>query len=114
MKRLFALPFVLIAGSAVALETRTYRFRCKGGEFSVTATVDRSKGYEAWVRPFTLNLPGQAPKALTPVPDNPGGELWANREYEFSSFKRFTNLSRNVNGIWNTTHDACQWLDRRS
>lgn len=47
MKIWHLLPLVLLAGPVAAQETKTYSYRCQGGSFTLTATIDRSKGYEA-------------------------------------------------------------------
>ena len=38
----------MLASAAYAAETKTYKYTCRGGAFSVTALVDNSGGLDVW------------------------------------------------------------------
>jgi hypothetical protein len=114
MKCLVALSMMILASAAwttvSAAEKKTYSYICKGGGFTVTATVDRSGDVERWSRsePVVLQIAGESPQMLTADPDAPDADSYRNKDYEFYALKKFITLTHKSHGVTVKFYNACR------
>jgi len=95
------------AANASAVGTKSFSYTCKGGRFTVTASLD---GAGRWSRtePVILQIADEPPQTLTADPDAPDADSYRNKDYEFYSLKTFTTLTRKSHGVTVKFYDACK------
>jgi hypothetical protein len=110
MKRAVAPVLALLAGAAIAADKKTYNFACKGGYFSITATVDGSNGAERWSKtdPVILQIGSESPQTLIADPDAPDADSYKNKDFEFYALKNFITLTHKSHGVVVQTYSACR------
>lgn len=103
------LAFLLssLATASVASEKITFPFKCKGGKFSVIASVGENG---AWLEsePIVIKIPGVKDQILNLAKDDPDRATYRNNDFEFYSFKNFTSLSKRKNNAYFLLYDACR------
>ena len=95
------------AASAWAAETKSFSYTCKGGRFTVTASLD-SAGRWSRTEPVILQIADEPPQTLTADPDAPDADSYRNKDYEFYSLKTFTTLTRKSHGVTVKFYGACK------
>ena len=95
------------AASAWAAETKSFSYTCKGGRFTVTASLD-SAGRWSRTEPVILQIADEPPQTLTADPDAPDADSYRNKDYEFYSLKAFTTLTRKSHGVTVKFYSACR------
>ena len=110
MKRALALVLALLAGAAIAAEKKTFNYACKGGNFSITTTVNRSNGVERWrkIDPVILQIAAEPPQTLTADPDAPDADSYKNKDFEFYALKNFITLTHKSHGVVVKTYSTCR------
>jgi len=110
MKRAVALVLALLASAAIAAEKKTFNYACKGGNFSITAAVDRSNGAERWSKaePVILQIGSEPPQTLTADPNAPEADSFKNKDFEFYALKNFITLTHRSHGVVVRTYSACR------
>ena len=110
MKRAVAVSMAMLAGAAVAAEKKTFNYVCKGGNFSITATVERPSGAERWSKaePVILQIGSEPPQTLIADPDAPDADSYKNKDFEFCALKNFITLTHRSHGVVVKTYSACR------
>ena len=106
MKRIAVLSVAMLATVAFAADKKTYRYNCKGGAFTVTATVEASGRWNK-ADPVILQIDNEPPQALIADPDAPNADSFKNKDYEFYALKTFITLTRKSHGVVVKTYNAC-------
>ena len=98
----------MLASAAFAAEKKTYSYICKGGNFTVTAAVDR--GAERWSKaePVILQIGTEPPQTLVADPDAPDADSYKNKDYEFYALKTFITLTHKSHGTVVKFYSACR------
>jgi hypothetical protein len=110
MNRTVLLSMTMLASAAFAAEKKTYSYICKGGNFTVTAAVDSSRGDERWskVEPVVLQISNEPPQTLLADPDAPDADSYKNKDYEFYALKTFITLTHKSHGTVVKFYSACR------
>ena len=110
MRRAVAISMAMLASAAYAAETKTYKYTCRGGAFSVTALVDNSGGFQVWSKtePIILKIGDDPPQTLVADPDAPEAQSYKNKDYEFYALKTFITLTSQSHGVVVKFYDACR------
>ena len=97
----------MLASAAYATETKTYKYICKAGAFSVTALVDNSGDLDQWSKsePIILKIGDDPPQTLLADPD---AQSYKNKDYEFYALKKFITLTHKSHGVVVKFYDACR------
>jgi hypothetical protein len=107
MKRIAVLSMAMLTTFAFAADKKTYRYICKGGTFTVTASVDTS-GRWSKAEPVILQIDSEPPQMLVADPDAPDADSFKNKDYEFYALKTFITLTRKSHGVVVKTYNACR------
>ncbi|HEY7232387.1 MAG TPA: hypothetical protein VH558_18675 [Pseudolabrys sp.] len=107
MTRLIAVVLATSAAAAAAADSKTHRYTCKGGNFTVTASID---GSGRWSRsePVILRIEGEPAQTLVADPDAPEAASYKNKDYEFYALKNFVRLTRMSHRVVVKTYNACR------
>jgi hypothetical protein len=107
MKRATVLSMAMLATVALAADKRTYRYNCKDGAFTVTATVEAS-GRWSRAEPVVVQIGNEPPQTLVADPDAPDADSFKNKDYEFYALKAFIRLTHRSHGVVVKTYNACR------
>jgi hypothetical protein len=91
----------------LAAATKTYRYSCRGGAFTVTAAVNAS-GQWSKAEPVVLQIDNEPPQTLVADPDVPDADSFKNKDYEFYAQKTYVTLTRKSHGVVVKTYKACR------
>jgi len=110
MNRAVLLSMAMLASAASAAEKKTYSYACKGGNFTVTAVVDSSRGDERWSKadPVVLQIGNEPPQTLLADPDVPDADSYKNKDSEFYALKKFITLTHKSHGTVVKFYSACR------
>src|SRR5262245_16602478 len=110
MNRAVFLSMAMLASTASAAEKKTYSYTCKGGNFTITAAVDRSAGIERWSKTehVILQIGSEPPQTLIADPDAPDADSYKNKDYEFYALKNFITLTHKSHGTVVKFYSACR------
>jgi hypothetical protein len=107
MIRIAVLSMAVLATAALAAEKKTYRYKCSGGAFTVSAVLDAS-GRWSKTEPVILQIDSEPLQTLVADPDAPDADSFKNKDYEFYALKNFVRLTRMSHGVVVKTYNACR------
>jgi len=107
MKRIAVLSVAMLATVAFAADTKTYRYNCRGGAFTVTAALE-APGRWSKADPVILQIDNEPPQTLIADSDAPDADSFKNKDYEFYALKTFITLTHKSHGVVVKTYNACR------
>ena len=111
MKHAVAIAMAMLATAAFAAEKKTFSYTCRGGSFTISATVDTSNGAGPWSKsePVILQIDAEPPQTLIADPDAaPEADSFKNKDYEFYALKTFITLTHKSHGVVVKFYDGCR------
>jgi hypothetical protein len=101
----------MVVTGASAAEKKAFSYACRGGGFTITASVD-SNGHWSKTESVILRIADAPPQTLVADPDAPDADSFRNKDYEFYSLGAFTTLTHKSHGVTVKFYDACRAVDR--